>query len=92
MDDLIGGVTVEEYVRSSASVIFAARNGLCASVGFGDLALKELDPSHPAFAHVAAALESAGRAFATVKQFDHEFLRRREEAEKLKLNLREAKD
>lgn len=81
MDDLIDGFTVEEYVRFSGSVIFEARNGLLASVEFGEIALKELDPSHPAYAHVAAALQVAKRAFAVVKHFDHEFLRRRQERE-----------
>ena len=92
MAELIGGFTVQEYAQLSGSVIFEARNGLLASIEFGEIALKELDPSHRAYAHVAAALNAAERAFAVVKHFDHEFLRRRLEAQKLRSNIPEPKD
>jgi hypothetical protein len=91
VDDPISSFTVEEYVSLTGSLIFEVRNDLVASVGYGDLAPKALDPSHPAFTHVAAALKSAERAFAAVKQFDHEFYRRRQEAEKRKTDIRDIK-
>lgn len=82
MDDPIRGFTIDEYASLTRGVIFEVRNCLTVSVGFGDLARKELDPSHPAFAHVARALQAAERASTAVGQFDREFHRRRREPEK----------
>jgi hypothetical protein len=84
MDDPIRGYTVEEYASLTRGVIFEIRNFLGASVGFGELAQQDLDPSHPAFAHVAQALQAAQRAYAVVRQFDHEFHRRRLEPQTTK--------
>jgi len=92
MDDLTGGLTLEEYVRMTTAVLFEVRNAATASVGYGDLALKALQTSHPAFAHVSAAHKNAERTYAAVKGFDREFLRRQDEAERLKSNIPEEKD
>ena len=83
MGNLTGGFTVEEYVALTRSLIFEVRNSLLATVGFGDLARKELERSHPAFKYVEQSLQEAERAFAAVKQFDHEYYRRKQEAESL---------
>jgi len=80
MDDPIRGFTIEEFASLIRGVIVEIRNSVGASVGFGELAQKELEPSHPAFAHVAKALQAAQRARAVVGQFDREFHRRRNEA------------
>lgn len=90
MDDLIDGFTVDDYVRATTSVIFEARNGLMACIGFGNLGLQELHSSHAAFAHVAAALEAAERTYATIKQFDREFIHRKQEVENLESNIPKA--
>jgi len=92
MDDLTGGLTLEEYVRMTTAVLFEARNAAMASVGYGELALKELQISHPAFAHVSAAHKNAERTYAAVKGFDREFFQRKHEVARLKPNIPEAKD
>jgi hypothetical protein len=81
MDNPIRGFTIEEYASLIRGVIFEIRNLIGASVGYGGLALEELDPSHPAFAHVGQALRAAQRASSVVSQFDQEIHRRRREAE-----------
>lgn len=81
MSDAIRGFTIEEYAKITGGVIFEVRNCLLAIVGLSELAMKKLDPSHPAFSHVAKVLQAGERAFATVGQFDREFHRRRNEAE-----------
>ena len=81
MRDPIRGFTIEEYAHITGGVIFEVRNCLLAIVGYSELATKELDPSHPAFSHVTNVLQAGERAFAAVRQFDHEFHRRRNEAE-----------
>jgi hypothetical protein len=78
MNNLIGGFTIEEYIH------------LTGSLTFGDLAQKELQPSHPASAHVATALKLAERAFAALKQFDREFYRRSLEAQKQQTDVPDA--
>jgi len=90
MEDLIRGFTIDEYVHVTGSLIFEVRNCLVGCVAYGELAQKELEPSHPAFTHVATALKLAERAFDVVKQFDREFYRRRLEAEKLKTGAPDA--
>jgi hypothetical protein len=80
MDDPIRGFTIEEYASLIRGVIFEIRGSVVASVGYGELAQKELEASHSAFAHVAKALQAAQRAMAVVQQFDREFHRRRNEA------------
>lgn len=87
MTNLTGGFTVEEYVELTHSLIFEVRNCLMVTVGFGDLAKKELKRSHPAFTHVAQGLQAAERAFAAVKEFDREYYRRKQEAENRETNL-----
>jgi hypothetical protein len=84
MDNPIRGFTIEQYASLIQGVIFEIRNFVGASVGYGGLALEELDPSHPAYAHVAQALRAAQTARNVVSQFDHEFHRRRKEAETTK--------
>jgi hypothetical protein len=79
MSDPIRGFTIEEYANITGGVIFEVRNCLVAIVGYSELAKKELDSSHPAFSHVAKVLQAGERAFATVKQFDREFHRCRNE-------------
>ena len=81
MDDPIRGFTIEEYFRLTSGAIYEIRAALGASVGYFDLAKTELDPSHPAFSHVAKALQGAERARAIVGEFDREFHRRRQEAD-----------
>ena len=81
MSDPIRGFTIEEYANITRQLIFEVRNCLTEIVGYSELAKKELDPSHPAFSHVAKVLLNGERAFATVGQFDREFHRRRNEAE-----------
>ena len=66
------GFTSEEFARLTHGLIFEMSNGLVACVGFGELAQKELDPSHPAYAHVTRALKAAERLSATVKQCETE--------------------
>ncbi len=80
MDDPIRGFTIEEFASITGGLIFEVRNCLMAIVGYSELAKKELDPSHPAFAHVAKVLQVGERGFAAVGQFDQEFHRRRNEA------------
>lgn len=75
----ICGFTIAEFASLIRGVIFEIRNSIGASVGCGELAQKELEPSHPAFAHVAKALKGAERARTVVGQFDREFHRRRSE-------------
>jgi hypothetical protein len=81
MDDPIRGFTIEEFAQITRELIFEVRNCLLAIVGYSELAKKELDPSHPAFPHVAKVLQVGERAFATIGQFDREFHRRRNDAE-----------
>jgi hypothetical protein len=76
MDARMNGFTPDEYVGLTQSVIFEVRNFLVASIGYGELTLRELDPSHPAYVHCSAALHAAEAAFAAVKRFDHEAHRR----------------
>jgi hypothetical protein len=90
MNNLIGGFTIEEYIHLTGSLIFEVRNCLAGSVGFGEPAQKELQPSHPASAHVATALKSAERAFAALKQFDREFYRHSLEAQKQQTDVPDA--
>lgn len=80
MIDPIRGFTIEEYANITGGVIFEVRNALMAIVGYSELANKELDPSHPAFGHVAKVMKIAERAGALVKTFDREFHRRTNEA------------
>ena len=81
MSDPIRGFTIEEYANITGQVIFEVSNCLSAIVGYSELAKKELDPSHPAFSHVAKVLQAGEGAFATVGHFGREFHRRRIEAE-----------
>ena len=80
MDDPIRGFTVEEYFRLTSGTIYEIRAALMSAMGYGELAKAALDPSHPAFSHVAKALKGAERARAVVGAFDREFHRRRKEA------------
>ena len=73
MDDPIRGFTIEEFASITGGLIFEVRNCLMAIVGYSELAKKELDPSHPAFAHVAKVLQVGERGFAAVGQFDRSF-------------------
>jgi hypothetical protein len=81
MDDPIRGFTIQEYARLTAGAIYEIRAALMLSVGYGELAKTELDPSHPAFSHIAKALQGAERARAVVAEFDRVFHRLRKEAE-----------
>jgi len=76
MRDPIAGFTLEEYAGIVSGVMFEARNALCASVGFGELALEKLEPSHPAFEFVKKSHEAAVRANDVVQGFSREFYRR----------------
>ena len=84
MDDPIRGFTIEEYANLMQGVIFEIRNSVGPSLWYAQLAQEELDPSHPAFAHLAQAVRAAQRARDVVQQFDHYFHRRRREAEQQK--------
>jgi len=79
MSDKIRGFTIDEYVDITRGVIYEVRNCLVSVIGYSELAKEELDQSHPAFPHVANVLRAGERAFATVRQFDLEFYRRRNE-------------
>jgi hypothetical protein len=80
MDDPIRGFTIEEFAKLIREVMFEIRGSVVTSAGYGELAQGELEPSHPAYAHVAKALKAAQRAVDVVQQFDREFHRRRNEA------------
>lgn len=77
MDDPIRGFTIEEFASLIRQVMFELRGSVVATAGYGELAQRELEPSHPAYAHVAKALKAAQRAMDVVQQFDREFHRRR---------------
>jgi hypothetical protein len=81
MDDPILGFTIQEYAGLVRGVIFEIRSSVDPSLRYLQLAQEELEPSHPAFAHLARALRAQQRARDVVEQFDHEFHRRRREAE-----------
>ena len=60
MEDLIRGFTIDEYVHVTGSLIFEVRNCLVGCVGYGELAQKELEPSHPAFTPCCNCAEIGG--------------------------------
>ncbi len=81
MDDPILGFTIEEYAGLVRGVIFEIRNSVGPSLRYVELAQEELEPLHPAFAHLAQALQAAQRGRDVVEQFDQEYHRRRREAQ-----------
>jgi hypothetical protein len=70
MVDPIRGLTTE---RLLGVLVFEVSNILTASVGYGELAKENLDASHPAFSHVAHALQAAERARAAVQRISDEW-------------------
>ena len=82
MRDPIAGFTVEEFAGLVSGIMFEARGALCATVGFGEMAMEKLEPSHPAFEFVKKSHEAAVRANDAVQAFSREFHRRRAEHNK----------
>jgi hypothetical protein len=87
MDDPIPGFTVEEFAQVVSGVMFEIRNALCASVGYGELALEKLDRSHPAFEYVTQAHKMAKRSYDAAQNFSREVHRRRLAQDQIKARL-----
>ena len=74
LDDPTSTLTTESLLEG---LVFEISNILTASVGYGELAKKNLDSSHPAFSDVTNALQAAERARAVVQRVGDEWRRRR---------------
>jgi len=82
MRDPLPGYTEEEAKNILGGVLFAARNELSAVVGYGEMALEKLEPSHPSFELFKRSHEAAVRVNDVVQRISKEMYERRIEHDK----------